>query len=88
VFKTDGVASLSYQLEREQLGRHETIQQIYDQLYHLWAMLGVQEEDMENFVNTWTGSTLEVIAAVRSPIFFLSHFPKLRASDLTWSFSL
>lgn len=53
------------QLEEEQAKRHETIQLTYDRLYPLWTMLGVPEEEMDGFVNQWTGSTIEVINAVR-----------------------
>ena len=42
-----------------------TIQTTYDKLYPLWTMLGVSEDEMEDFVNRHMGSTLDVVTAVR-----------------------
>lgn len=54
------------QLEDEKDSRNETIQTTYDKLYPLWTMLGVTEEEMDEFVNQNMGSTMEVVNAVRS----------------------
>lgn len=53
------------QLEDEKDSRNETIQTTYDKLYPLWSMLGVTEEEMDDFVNRNMGSTMEVVNAVR-----------------------
>lgn len=50
-----------------------TIQTTYDKLYPLWTMLGVSEDEMEEFVNRHMGSTLDVVNAVR-------HLPVSRVS--------
>lgn len=42
------------------------IQTTYDKLYSLWTMLGVTEEEMEDFVNRHMGSTQDVVNAVRN----------------------
>ncbi|GAA5912020.1 Ase1p [Sporobolomyces salmoneus] len=67
-------------LEQEQTARHEKIQSTYDQLYHLWTMLGVPEQEMDFFVNQWTGSTLEVIAAYQTE---LDRMLTLRRTNLS-----
>ena len=51
-------------LEEEKSSRNTTIQTTYDKLYPLWTMLGVSEEEMEQFVNCWMGSTMDVVNAV------------------------
>ena len=45
-----------------------SIQTTYDKLYPLWTMLGVSEDEMEDFVNRHMGSTLDVVNAVRRPL--------------------
>ncbi|GAA6023280.1 hypothetical protein JCM11491_003898 [Sporobolomyces phaffii] len=67
-------------LEREQTRRHETIQTIYDELYHLWTMLGVDEAEMDHFVNQWCGSSLQVIDAYQTELDRMLH---LRRSNLS-----
>lgn len=52
------------QLEDEKDHRNTTIQTTYDKLYPLWTMLGVSEAETEQFVNTWMGSTSDVVNAV------------------------
>lgn len=53
------------QLEDEKDSRNMLIQTTYDKLYPLWTMLGVTEEEMEDFVNRHMGSTQDVVNAVR-----------------------
>ncbi|KAK4052832.1 Microtubule bundling protein [Microbotryomycetes sp. JL201] len=50
-------------LEEEKESRNQTIQATYDKLYPLWTMLGVTELEMEQFVNCWMGSTMDVVNA-------------------------
>jgi hypothetical protein len=52
-------------LEEEKATRNATIQSTYDKLYPLWTMLGVSDLEMEQFVNCWMGSTMDVVNAVR-----------------------
>lgn len=53
------------QLEEEKDHRNALIQTTYDKLYPLWTMLGVSDQEMEDFVNQWMGSTSDVVNAVR-----------------------
>ena len=62
----DATRAAWQQLEDEKDSRNETIQTTYDKLYPLWTMLGVTEEEMDEFVNQNMGSTMEVVNAVRS----------------------
>ncbi|GAA5873828.1 hypothetical protein JCM3774_000695 [Rhodotorula dairenensis] len=55
-------------LEDEKGSRNETIQTTYDQLYPLWTMLGVTEEEMDDFVNRHMGSTIEVVNAYQAEL--------------------
>ncbi|GAA6059240.1 hypothetical protein JCM10212_006633 [Sporobolomyces blumeae] len=66
-------------LEEEQQGRHTTIQETYDRLYPLWTMLGVPEDEMDAFVNRFTGSTLDVVQAYQAE---LDRMLALRRSNL------
>ncbi|BGP27094.1 Microtubule bundling protein [Rhodotorula toruloides] len=50
-------------LEDEKDTRNMLIQTTYDKLYPLWTMLGVTEEEMEDFVNRHMGSTRDVVKA-------------------------
>lgn len=56
---------ITLQLEDEKDSRNMLIQTTYDKLYPLWTMLGVTEEEMEDFVNRHMGSTQDVVNAVR-----------------------
>lgn len=60
-----------------------SIQTTYDKLYPLWTMLGVSEDEMEDFVNRHMGSTLDVVNAVRPP---LPRFLVLACTHLTAPF--
>ncbi|KAK4057398.1 Microtubule bundling protein [Microbotryomycetes sp. JL221] len=55
-------------LEQEKETRNHTIQATYDKLYPLWTMLGVSEVEMEQFVNCWMGSTMDVVNAYQSEL--------------------
>ncbi|KAM0786940.1 hypothetical protein ACM66B_002361 [Microbotryomycetes sp. NB124-2] len=55
-------------LEEEKNSRNQTIQATYDKLYPLWSMLGVTELEMEQFVNCWMGSTMDVVNAYQSEL--------------------
>lgn len=55
-------------LEDEKDSRNETIQTTYDKLYPLWTMLGVTEEEMDEFVNQNMGSTMEVVNAYQAEL--------------------
>ena len=58
---------MNQQLEDERENRNQLVQSTYDKLYPLWAMLGVQEHEMDEFVNRWVGSTSDVVRAVSPP---------------------
>ncbi|BGP19418.1 hypothetical protein JCM10213_000655 [Rhodosporidiobolus nylandii] len=55
-------------LEAEKLSRNASIQSTYDQLYPLWTMLGVSEDEMDAFVNRWMGSTMDVVNAYQTEL--------------------
>ncbi|GJN93099.1 hypothetical protein Rhopal_006144-T1 [Rhodotorula paludigena] len=55
-------------LEEEKDSRNSLIQTTYDKLYPLWTMLGVTEEEMEDFVNRHMGSTLDVVNAYQDEL--------------------
>ncbi|GAA5992205.1 hypothetical protein JCM10908_001819 [Rhodotorula pacifica] len=55
-------------LEDEKDSRNETIQTTYDKLYPLWTMLGVTEEEMDDFVNRNMGSTMGVVNAYQAEL--------------------
>ncbi|BGP42853.1 Microtubule bundling protein [Rhodotorula kratochvilovae] len=55
-------------LEDEKDSRNLTIQTTYDKLYPLWTMLGVSEDEMEDFVNRHMGSTLDVVTAYQDEL--------------------
>ena len=42
-------------LDDEKTRRQNIIQNLYDELYTLWAKLGVSEEDQETFLELWKG---------------------------------
>ncbi|GAA6013311.1 hypothetical protein JCM10207_000851 [Rhodosporidiobolus poonsookiae] len=67
-------------LEDEKLARNALIQTTYDQLYPLWTMLGVGEDEMEEFVNRWMGSTVDVVNAYQSE---LSRMLALKRTNLS-----
>ncbi|GAA5836948.1 hypothetical protein JCM9279_007713 [Rhodotorula babjevae] len=55
-------------LEDEKDRRNMSIQTTYDKLYPLWTMLGVSEDEMEDFVNRHMGSTLDVVNAYQAEL--------------------
>uniref|UniRef100_A0A0K3CIC3 BY PROTMAP: gi/472584167/gb/EMS21773.1/ microtubule associated protein [Rhodosporidium toruloides NP11] gi/647394509/emb/CDR35739.1/ RHTO0S01e06040g1_1 [Rhodosporidium toruloides] n=1 Tax=Rhodotorula toruloides TaxID=5286 RepID=A0A0K3CIC3_RHOTO len=55
-------------LEDEKDSRNMLIQTTYDKLYPLWTMLGVTEEEMEDFVNRHMGSTQDVVNAYQDEL--------------------
>ncbi|GAA6049907.1 hypothetical protein JCM3770_007044 [Rhodotorula araucariae] len=55
-------------LEDEKNSRNMTIQTTYDKLFPLWTMLGVSEDEMEDFVNRHMGSTLDVVTAYQDEL--------------------
>ncbi|GAA5911283.1 hypothetical protein JCM8208_004318 [Rhodotorula glutinis] len=55
-------------LEDEKDRRNMSIQTTYDKLYPLWTMLGVSEDEMEEFVNRHMGSTLDVVNAYQDEL--------------------
>ncbi|GAA5886410.1 hypothetical protein JCM6882_001629 [Rhodosporidiobolus microsporus] len=55
-------------LELLKSARNTTIQTTYDELYPLWTMLGVGEDEMEAFVNRWMGSTGAVVRAYQQEL--------------------
>ncbi|GAA5868389.1 hypothetical protein JCM8547_002175 [Rhodosporidiobolus lusitaniae] len=68
VENVERVAAKRKWLEDEKHARNSTIQQTYDKLYPLWTMLGVSEDEMEEFVNRWMGSTMDVVNAYQSEL--------------------
>ncbi|GAA5968403.1 hypothetical protein JCM11641_007626 [Rhodosporidiobolus odoratus] len=62
------VAAKRKWLEDEKASRNVSIQTTYDKLYPLWTMLGVTEDEMEEFVNRWMGSTMDVVNAYQAEL--------------------
>lgn len=54
-------ASLQLELER----REQEIQKLYDELWQLWKMLDITEEEMDDFVEQWAGTQQKCLEAVR-----------------------
>ena len=52
-------------LEEEKSRREAVIQCLYDELYVLWAKLGVPEAEQEAFLERWKGTEQQSIDAVR-----------------------
>ncbi|GAA5921137.1 hypothetical protein JCM3775_004106 [Rhodotorula graminis] len=67
-------------LEDEKDRRNMSIQTTYDKLYPLWTMLGVSEDEMEDFVNRHMGSTLDVVNAYQDE---LARMLQLKLSNLS-----
>ncbi|KAM0752168.1 hypothetical protein T439DRAFT_324245 [Meredithblackwellia eburnea MCA 4105] len=67
-------------LEEEKDRRNALIQTTYDKLYPLWTMLGVSDDQMEEFVNKWMGSTADVVNAYQTE---LSRMQKLKLLNLS-----
>lgn len=55
------------ELEAVKANRELQIQIIYDQLEPLWKRLGISDKDVDEFVDSWRGSTDSVIEAVSAP---------------------
>ncbi|GAA5832060.1 hypothetical protein JCM11251_002804 [Rhodosporidiobolus azoricus] len=64
----DAISARRRGLESLKVSRNTTIQTTYDELYPLWTMLGVSEDEMELFVNRWMGSTREVVEAYQAEL--------------------
>jgi Ase1/PRC1/MAP65 family protein len=56
------------ELESLKSNRELQIQTLYDQLESLWSRLGVDDKDVDMFVESWRGSTESVIDAVSQSI--------------------
>lgn len=55
-------------LEREKRAREQEIQDTYDRLFPLWALLGVAEQESDAFVERWMGSTRDVVDAYKAEL--------------------
>ncbi|GAA6042473.1 hypothetical protein JCM8097_003044 [Rhodosporidiobolus ruineniae] len=72
----DRVAAKRQWLEDEKAARNTTIQTTYDKLYPLWTMLGVGEDEMEEFVNRHMGSTMDVVNAYQTELARMLHLKR------------
>jgi protein regulator of cytokinesis 1 len=57
-------ADLTERMENLKMKREAHIQSIYDQLEALWKRLGIEDSEIDEFVDSWQGSNDAVIEAV------------------------